>query len=390
VRVAFVYRNLNRSGSLERDSVFLLEGLAARGVELHCYCDPGTSIDVEGVVRHDVTPLTRSRSRLGFPLLRASFAARATRMLRAERRGYDLVHVFGVSAWEHDVVHVPAVMAAEQARWPEKAGRDFRAAGARAKLAPIVRPEVGVVRGIERLQFRTGHYLRATAVTEDVRDDLVRVHGVPPERIDVVPPPIEVSRFAGARDGRLRNELAVEPDGNVILFVGHAFERKGLADAVAALAQSKTGAHLVVVGGGDAAEYRREADALGVGSRVHFAGAVDSPEDYYAAADLLLLPTRSDPWGIPVIEAMAAGVPVVTTEAAGSATVAAAAGAGLVVPSRSPERLARAIGELLGDPARRREMGERGMAEARRFDIASIVDVTLAVYEQALAEKSAA
>jgi UDP-glucose:(heptosyl)LPS alpha-1,3-glucosyltransferase len=299
VRVAFVYRNLNRSGSLERDSVFLREGLAVRGIELHCYCDPGTSVDVDGVVRHDVSPLTRSRSRLGFPLLRASFAARATRVLRAERSRYDLVHVLGVSAWEHDVVHVPAVMAAEQARWPQKAGHGYRAAGARAKLAPLLRPEVGAVRAIERLQLRPGRYLRATVITEEVRNDLIRVHGVPPERIDVVPPAIDVARFAGAKDGNLRSELAIEPDRNVILFIGHAFERKGLADAVTALAQSGSGAHLVVVGGGDPEEYRREAEALGAGGRVHFAGAVDSPEDYYGAPTSLSCRRAATPGGSP-------------------------------------------------------------------------------------------
>jgi UDP-glucose:(heptosyl)LPS alpha-1,3-glucosyltransferase len=389
VRVAFAYRNLNRSGSLERDSVFLLEGLAARGVELHCYCDPGTSVDVEGVVRHDVVPLTRSRSRLGFPVLRASFAARATRALRADRDRYDLIHVLGVSAWEHDLVHVPAVMAAEQARWPERAGRDFRAARARARLAPLIRPEVAAVRAVERLQFRAGRYLRATVVTEQVRDDLMRVHGVPADRIDVVPPAVDVARFAAATDGRLRRELALGPDGSVILFVGHSFERKGLGDALAALARATADAHLVVVGGGDAGAYRRQAETLGIGARVHFAGPVDSPEDYYAAADLLVLPTRSDPWGIPVIEAMAAGVPVVTTAAAGSASIAERAGAAMLVPARSPERLAEAIGELLRDPGRRRAMGERGRAAAGRFDVSSIVDATLGVYERVLAEKRA-
>ena len=389
MRLAFVYRNLNRSGSLERDSVFLLEGLAARGVELHCYCDPGTSVDVEGVVRHDIVPLTRSRSRLGFPLLRASFAARATKALRADRDRYDLIHALGVSAWEHDVIHVPAVMAAEQARWPERAGRGHRAAGARAKLAPLLRPEVAAVRTIERLQFRPGRYLHTTVVTEQVRDDLMRVHGVSADRIEVIPPAVDVARFAGAKDGRLRQELAIEPERGVLLFIGHSFERKGLADAVAALARSGTDAHLVVVGEGDSGTYRRKADALGVGGRVHFTGPVDSPEDYYAAADLLVLPTRSDPWGIPVIEAMAAGVPVVTTAAAGSASVAERAGAAVLVPARSPERLAAAIGELLADPDRRREMGERGQAEAGRFDISSVVDATLDVYERSLAEKRA-
>ncbi len=389
MRVAFVYRNLNRSGSLERDSVFLLEALAARGVELHCYCDPETSVDVDGVVRHDVVPLTRSGSRIGFPLLRGSFAWRATKAVRRDRDRYDLVHVLGVSAWEHDVVHVPAVMAAEQALWPERAGRGYRGAAARARLAPVIRPEVALVRTIERLQFRPGRYLRTTVVTEGVRADLIRVHGVPAERIDVMPPAVDVARFAQAKDGQLRRDLPIEPGRNVILFVGHSFERKGLADAVAALARSRTEAHLVVVGGGDADAYRREAEALGVAARVHFAGPVENPEDYYAAADLLVLPTRSDPWGIPVIEAMAAGVPVVTTAAAGSASVAEGAGAAVLVPARSPERLAEAIGELLGDPGRRREMGARGKAEAGRFDISSVVDATLDVYERALAEKSA-
>jgi glycosyltransferase involved in cell wall biosynthesis len=389
VRIAFVYRNLNRAGSLERDAVHLAEGLARRGVELHCYCDPATSLDVEGVVRHDVVPWTRSRSRLGYPLLRASFAARATRALRADRAAYDLVHVLGVSAWEHDVVNAPAVMAAEQARWPSQGGSGFRTARARAVLGPLLRPEVAVLRTIERLQFRPGRYLRVTAVTPQVRDDLVRVHGVLPERIDVIPPAVEVARFAGASDGRLRQSLAIEPRGNVILFVGHAFERKGLADAVAALAQSRPVAHLVVVGGGEAAPYKRRAQVLGVADRVHFVGHVDRPEEYYASADLLVLPTRSDPWGIPVIEAMAAGIPVVTTPVAGAASVALAAGAGMVVAPRSPRELGVAISGLLADPDRRRVMGERGRIEAARFDVEPVVDTTLGIYERVLAERKA-
>ena len=388
MRVAFVYRNLNRSGSLERDTLYLVEGLVRRGVELHCYCDPGTSIDLDGVVRHDIVPVTRSRSRIGYPLLRWSFALRATRALRAARHEFDLVHVLGVSAWEHDVVHVPAVMAGEQARWPRQGGYGYRAAGLRARLSPLLRPEVATVRSIERLQFRPGRYLRVTAVTEQVRDDLIEVHGVRAEHIDIVPPAVEVARFARAQDGRLRKALAIEPDASVVLFVGHAFERKGLADAIAALTACPSSAHLVVVGGGEAAAYKKEAEALGVAPRVHFVGKVDSPEDYYAAADLLVLPTRSDPWGIPVIEAMAAGIPVVTTRAAGSASVAVAAGSGLVVPARSPRELGEAVSALLGDSDRRRKMGERGRAGAARFDIEPIVDMTLETYSRALADRT--
>ena len=260
--------------------------------------------------------------------------------------------------------------------------------GRRARAArPVIRPEVAPC-GIERLQFRPGRYLRTAVVTEQVRDDLIRVHGVPPERIDVVPPAVDVARFGEAKDGQLRRDLAIEPDRNVLLFIGHSFERKGLADALAALARCRTER----ISSWWAGETRRLPARGGrprCRARVHFAGSVDSPEDYYAAADLLVLPTRSDPWGIPVIEAMAAGVPVVTTAAAGSASFAERAGAAIIVPPLAPAPLADAIGELLGDPDRRREMGERGKAEAGRFDVSSVVEATLGLYERALAEKSA-
>lgn len=391
MRVAFVYRNMNRSASLERDGVYLVEGLAARGIEIHCYCDPNTSaVEIPGVRFHDVEAAVRSRSRLGYPVERLSFAARATRALRRDRAAYDIVHVLGVAAWEHDVVGVPAVMAAEQRRWPTKGGVGYRAAGVRAVLAPVLRPEVSVVRGIERLQFRPGRYQRVTAVSAEVRDDLVAVHGVPADRIDILPPPIDVSRFANATDGRVRTSLNLAVDSQILLFVGHHFERKGLADAIEALPRVRSDAHLVVLGGGDRGVYVRQAEALGVTDRVHFVGSTTEPERFYAAADVAVVATRSDPWGIPVIEAMAAGIPVVTTDAAGAAAVARDSGAGIVVPARAPALLASALDDVLRDPARCRELGERGRAAAGRFDVAAYVDNTLATYEHALAAKGKA
>lgn len=391
MRIAFVYRNFSRAGSLERDSVFLVEGLARRGVEMHCYCDPNTRhVNLPGVAFHDVEAAVRSRSRFGYPLERGTFAARATRALRRDRDRYDLIHVFGVSAWEHDVVSVPAVMAADQRRWPKEGGVGYRVARARAALAPVLRPEVAVVRTVERLQFRRGHFARAITVTESVRDDLVAVHGVPPELIDVVPPPIEVARFAGAKDGNVRTGLGLAAETNILLFVGHQFERKGLSDAVAALAGTSPNAHLVVVGHGDRESYREQAKRLSVSGRLHFVGPTAEPEHFYAAADVLVLPTRHDPWGTPVIEAMAAGIPVVTTTAAGSAGVAEKAGAAVLVPQRSPMALAAALRDLLADPSRRRELGERGRAAAGPFDVEAHVDSMLETYARALAARGRA
>jgi glycosyltransferase involved in cell wall biosynthesis len=118
-----------------------------------------------------------------------------------------------------------------------------------------------------------------------------------------------------------------------------------------------------------------------VAKRTHFAGATEEPERAYTEADLFVLPTWSDPWGMPLIEAMAAGVPVVTTAAAGAATVVAEAGAGVVVPTRAPRELADAIRAVLEEPSRRAALGIRGKAAADRFGTESQARAVLRTYE---------
>ena len=150
-----------------------------------------------------------------------------------------------------------------------------------------------------------------------------------------------------------------------MLFVGHGFHRKGLDRLIGAMA-GVSDAHLVVVGGGDRRRMMRWAND-DLARRVHFVGRVDDPERYYAEADLFVLPTRSDPWGIPLIEAMAAGVAAVTTRFAGAASVLADAGAGVVLPDESTAGLRETVESLIRDPARRLAMGKQGLAAAERF-----------------------
>ncbi|MEX0816681.1 MAG: glycosyltransferase family 4 protein [Gaiellales bacterium] len=389
MRVALVYRKFSLAGSLERDGLFLANALAAEGAEVHCYCDAARSEIDERFTIHDIRPLVVGQGRLDAPLERISFSARATRALRRERSSYDLVHVIGPDAWEHDIVEVHEVVAAAQRHWPAAAGRDFRLARARAALAPLTRPLVGFGRVVQSLQFRPGRFRRAIAVTEAVRRDLVETFGTPEELIDVIPPPVDFEAFRSARPSGLRQRLGVPPDGHLLLFVGHAFERKGLVDAISMLVGLPENAHLAVLGGGQAERYLARARDLGVEARVHFIGATQMPQTVFAEADVLVLPTRYDLWGIPLIEAMASEIPAVTTSAAGAAEVAEAAGAAIVVPPRAPRELAAAVGALLADPARRRRMAAAGPAAAVRFGRDAYARAVFATYDRALASPEA-
>jgi len=386
MRVALVFRNFNMGGSLERDAMLHARALADAGVEVHAYCNPDTSVaELGGVTFHDVRPATVSRSRLGYPLECASFAAAATRALRRDRSRYDIVDVHGTATWEHDVVTVHAVTKAEQRRWPFEAGTDYRAARLRAYVGALTRPQLGVARSIERLQFRSGRFERVIAVAESVRNDVVRIHGVDAAQIDVIPNPIDLDPFTNARRKGTRRHLGLEAEDAALLFVGHDFERKGLGDAIAALPLVRhPRAHLLVVGAGDSERFRREAARAGVADRVHFFGRTEAPEDFYGEADLFLFPTRHDPGGNPLVEAMAAGVPIVATRIAGVASQVEAAGAGVFVPDRAPRELAEAVSALLEDPARARAMGARGPAAARPFGLRPYTTTLVAAYEGVL------
>src|SRR5262249_31037731 len=169
------------------------------------------------------------------PLERATFALSATRALRQDRHLYDLVDVRQTSAWEHDVVTVHGVVAAMQSRWAAETGQLYRAARLRAGAAPVVRPQVGLDRMIQARQFRRDRFRRVIAVTDQVRDDLVRFHRVPLDAVDVIPPPIDLERLGAAEPIGIRGRLRLTWGEPLLLFVGHAFQRKGLDRLILAL-----------------------------------------------------------------------------------------------------------------------------------------------------------
>jgi glycosyltransferase involved in cell wall biosynthesis len=224
------------------------------------------------------------------------------------------------------------------------------------------------------------------AVTDEVRADLESVHGVPPDRIDVIPYPIDLGRFGGRNGRGVRSSLGVANGDPLALFIGHDFQRKGLEEAIGSLVELAD-LHLVVVGEGDKARYGRLAESLGVGRRVHFAGSTTEPEQFFREADVFLLPTREDVWGISLVEAMAAGVPIVTTASAGAAGLVRAAGAGVVLEDGSPAVLGPTVGSLLADARARSEMGRRGRRAAAAYGEEAFARALLKAYEAVLAER---
>ena len=197
---------------------------------------------------------------------------------------------------------------------------------------------------------------------------------------------VHVTPLAG---GDLPAPAAVAPpDGPVVLHVGSLHPRKGLATAVEALAAlADRRATLVLVGtdGPARPDVESAAERLGVRDRVHLVGPVDDATlaGWYARATVVVVPTRGEGFGLPVLEALARGVPVVASDLPVLREVAGDTAS--YVPVGDAEGMAGALGALVADPEARASAAAAGRRRARGFSWEATAVATRAGYERAVA-----
>ncbi|MDP9435962.1 MAG: glycosyltransferase [Actinomycetota bacterium] len=255
-----------------------------------------------------------------------------------------------------------------------------------ADTSPPERP------GIERRLVREVE--RVVATCSDEVFELLRLGG-DRKRISVVPCGVDTGLFTarGAADDR-------PTDRHRLVYVGRLVERKGIGNAISALAglvnNGGPDTELIVAGGPDAADVdtdpqvarlRALARKAHVANRVHFRGRVgraDLPALLRSADAVVCLPWY-EPFGIVPLEAMACGVPVVASAVGGLIDTVVDGRTGLHVPPRAPEAVVEALDALLTDEPRRRQYGAAGARRARaRYTWDRVAALTLQSYDDLL------
>jgi glycosyltransferase involved in cell wall biosynthesis len=220
------------------------------------------------------------------------------------------------------------------------------------------------------LRWTLRHAGALTAITEDCRQHALRA-GAPAEHIRLVFNGTDLRRFSPGDNGNNHARQRFGP--NMIFACRQLFPRKGIRFLLEAAAQLKPQfPELKIVLAGDGFEKPaliRLAQELGIGEDVTFLGWVPNAElpPYYRAAAVSVIPSLEEGFGIPAAEAMGCEVAVVASDAGGLPEVVENGVTGLVVPRGDSAALAQAIGSLLTDPQRRRQMGEAGRARALRL-----------------------
>lgn len=204
-----------------------------------------------------------------------------------------------------------------------------------------------------------------------------RLYGDPPGRMEIVAPGVEHAFFSPGDRRGARHALGLPLDRPVLLFVGRIQPLKSADVAVKALrALDRPDAVLVVVGGasgveGDAEVEKLHAlvDELGLGDQVRFVAPQPHHllSSWYRAADVVLVPSRSESFGLVALEAAACGTPVVAAAVGGLLTLVDHGHTGFLVEGRDPEVYAAYTAELLENDQLAWELGVSAAARSRRY-----------------------
>ena len=235
---------------------------------------------------------------------------------------------------------------------------------------------------------------RVIATCSDEVFELLRLGG-DRHRIGVVPCGVDLTTFRPVGDADERT-----PGRHRLVYVGRLVERKGIGNAISALAglvnNGGPDTELVVAGGPDAADVdvdpevrrlRALARKAHVEDRVHFRGRVGRDElpALLRSADAVVCVPWYEPFGIVPLEAMACGVPVVASAVGGIIDSVVDGKTGVHVPPRRPDQVAAVLRDLLPDPVRREAYGRAGAARARaRYSWARVATSTLQTYDDLL------
>ena len=313
---------------------------------------------------------------------------------------YDLIHshywMSGIAAeslkaeWQVPVVHMfhtLGLMKNRIARSPEEMEGEYRANGERRVLQVADRIIAATLAEQSQLQF---------------------LYNADTSRITVIPPGVDTSHFYPIPMEEARESIGLPVDDRLLLFVGRIEPLKGLETLIRALAlmraegvQCQVPHYLAVVGGDPGAsgenlsgemarlqELRRE---QGMDELVLFLGkrAQDSLPYYYSAADVLIMPSHYESFGMVALEAMACGTPVVASQVGGLAFLVQDGVTGFVVPDGDPRALSERLTRLLTEPDLRERLGQQAAQYARQYAWENIVDRLRAVYWELLDKQPA-
>jgi D-inositol-3-phosphate glycosyltransferase len=319
------------------------------------------------------------------------FVSEVQRLVAAEEKRYDLVHAH---YWLSGLVGMEL-----RSAWGRPLVQMFHTLGElKNQVAQSDQERETPERIIaERRIMATAERLIAASPVGKLQ--MVNLYGADPCRIEVIPPGVDLELFYPRDSSQAKEQLGLCPNQHVVLFVGRIEPLKGIDTLLRAMAVATDEIPnwrdelCVAIIGGDASVSSQSLDLemgrlqelrteLGIEDLVTFLGSREQHRlpDYYSAADVVVMPSHYESFGLVALEAMACATPVVASRVGGLAYTVRDGITGLHVPERDPDALAREIIRLVREPDLRERLGQQAYQVAQCYGWRSIADRLLDVY----------
>lgn len=252
---------------------------------------------------------------------------------------------------------------------------------------------------VEKQVLETAERIVATSPQEEEHmRSLVSTKG----SIDIIPCGTDIGQFGCVDRQAARAELGIDPEAKLVLYVGRFDPRKGIETLVRAVAESKlrSGKLQLIIGGGsrpghsDGIERDRIENIvaeLGMSDFTTFPGRLSQEilPYYYAAADVCVVPSHYEPFGLVAIEAMASHTPVVASDVGGLQFTVVPEETGLLAPPQDVAAFSAAIDRILANPQWRNELGQAARKRVEnKFSWEGVASELAQLYTQLLQEKA--
>jgi D-inositol-3-phosphate glycosyltransferase len=218
-------------------------------------------------------------------------------------------------------------------------------------------------------------------------------------KISIIPPGVDTGHFYPIPVDEARQYIGLKSYNRMILFVGRIERLKGLETLIRAIAclrlkDLKEPVRLAVIGGDpeagpdelteEMARIQKLCDELTVGKMVAFLGkqGQDTLPYYYSAAEVVVMPSYYESFGMVALEAMACGVPVIASQVGGLAFLVQDGVTGFTIPSEDHDALCEKLTALLGDESLRKQMGRAAADYAKKYDWKKIASEIVGIYEE--------
>jgi len=256
-----------------------------------------------------------------------------------------------------------------------------------------VEGELQVIRGVDRI----------VAATLAEKAQLQFLYKTDARKIIVLPPGVDTSRFYPIPPDEAKAVVGIPPEDNLLLFVGRIEPLKGVETLLHAISLVRRQGlldccphYLAVIGGepdaspdemsAEMARLQELSNELGIGDVVIFLGkqSQDSLPYYYSSADVVIVPSHYESFGMVALEAMACGTPVVASQVGGLAFLVQDGITGFHVPDGEPSALCEKLSELIRNPGLRERMGKQAADYAREYAWEKIAPRIIEVYQAVL------